>query len=544
MAKSLDSFSALHSRRWLGWGVVFLGGLALISAGLAWVSSGFASLAGWGAFALAGLVSAALVGAAWALLQHEEQRSLPGWLAGLLAGAFLLRLFLGAVWFVALPVYGHGTDTERAGYVMADAHERDQAAWELGRSGESLAQAFTAYRKEDQYGGLLLLSAAVYRFAGGAEHQPLLMILISAAISSLAVPLGWAFAARGWGKKEAQLTAWGLALYPEAVLLGSSQMREALIIPLTIAAFYGLLRYFRAERWTGLAWMAGALVLCLPFSPPYVAILVGMLVLSGLFLSGSSVRGLLRRRTLWLVLGGLLVLVVAGIWLAGSQFAPESVSDPLSLARWWLKRSADWQAYLSERASGKIQALFDRTPEWTHTPVLLGYGVVQPFLPAALIAISEAPIWTLIQVWRAVGWAVLLPFLLYAPVRAFGRHGDSLSRALTLAVWLAVLTASFRGGADQWDNPRYRAAFAGLQIALAAWAWVSQRKTPDPLLRRTLVGVGVVFAWFIPWYLQRKFGFPWPVTDLFKTLGLGFASAFLLAIWDWTRPGRRAATGP
>ena len=56
---------------------------------------------------------------------------------------------------------------------MADAYERDQAAWDLGHSGKPLLKAFEGnYRKADQYGGLLFLSAVVYRFLGGTPSIP------------------------------------------------------------------------------------------------------------------------------------------------------------------------------------------------------------------------------------------------------------------------------------------------------------------------------------------------------------------------------------
>ena len=86
-----------------------------------------------------------------------------------------------------------------------------------------------------------------------------------------------------------------------------------------------------------------------------------------------------------------------------------------------------------------------------------------------------------------------------------------------------------------WDNPRYRAMFAGPAIALAAWAWVQYRLTADAWLRRALVGIALVLAWFLPWYLMRYVYLPWPVTDEIKVLGLGIASALLYCIWDWAR---------
>jgi hypothetical protein len=162
--------------------------------------------------------------------------------------------------------------------------------------------------------------------------------------------------------------------------------------------------------------------------------------------------------------------------------------------------------------------------------MLVLYGIVQPFLPAALIDVTGAPIWRLIAIWRAAGWTLLLPLLVYAPLRAL-RNGN-MERALSLGVWLVILVASFRGGGDAWDNPRYRLTFAGLQLALAAWAWAEQRRVPDPWLRRVLVGAGLVLLWFVPWYLRRYVHFTWAVVDLFKLLGLGLASAVLYWIGD------------
>jgi hypothetical protein len=48
-----------------------------------------------------------------------------------------------------------------------------------------------------------------------------------------------------------------------------------------------------------------------------------------------------------------------------------------------------------------------------------------------------------------------------------------------------------------------------------------------------LVGLGLVLAWFVPWYLRRYLHLNWPVSDLFITLGLGLASAVLYWIGDW-----------
>jgi hypothetical protein len=130
----------------------------------------------------------------------------------------------------------------------------------------------------------------------------------------------------------------------------------------------------------------------------------------------------------------------------------------------------------------------------------------------------------------------MLLFLVYAPFLAISQKSKSrLTIALCVVVWIGILVASYRSGGDLWDNPRYRATFAGLQASLAAWAWMEHKRLADPWLRRALLAAAAVLAWFLPWYLLRYYSFYWPVADFFKTLGLGFFSACLLILWDWAR---------
>ncbi|MCI0519091.1 MAG: hypothetical protein L0Z70_02410, partial [Chloroflexi bacterium] len=209
--------------------LLFTGAGALLwvacALGLTWASNRFAGLQGWLAHLGALALAAGVLALGWRLLREED---LPRWLLALLLGAALLRLGAAAFWYTALPSAGYGSPAELGGYIMADASERDRAAWELAHSEKSLLRAFEGgYRKADQYGGMLFLSALVYRLLDGGRHYALLMAAVGAAFSSLALLFTWAFSRRAWGQPAANLAAWILALYPEAVLLGSSQMREA-----------------------------------------------------------------------------------------------------------------------------------------------------------------------------------------------------------------------------------------------------------------------------------------------------------------------------
>ncbi len=529
--------TALKKLNWKA-SFIVLTALLAISLLLVLVSSHFHSTNGWGSFIGTGILAAGLLFGGWWLLRSEKP---PRWLGWLLIGAVLIRLVMGAMWFLTLPVLGHGTSAETAGYVMNDASERDQAAWKLARSNKPLWSAFQNNRISDQYGGLLFFSALIYRYLGSAVHQPLLIVVISAAFASLAVIFTWALARRAWGEKTATLAAWGLALYPEAVLLGSSQMREAFMIPLTAAAFYGLMRYRQDRSRAGLAWMFISVLLFLPLSPLFAALLTGMLALVALAVANRFVRETLRQRWTWFALGGLVLLILAGLWLALKQFTPPGMNNPFEMIGWWVRKSAGLQAYLQQHSSGWIQKVFKNTPEWLHLPLLLAYGMLQPFLPAALIAGSTAPIWPWISAWRSIGWTIVLAFVIYASLLAIRYRNKASSSAaglaltMSLVAWLSILIASFRGGADLWDNPRYRAVFASLQIALAAWAWVEYRRLGDAWLRRALISFAAILAWFLPWYLRRYTTLTWPVVDVFKTLGLGITTAFLFCVWDWVR---------
>ncbi len=532
-------------------GGVVIAMLAVLALGIAWLSAGFQGVPGFISMFLVLSLGAVILWVGWLALRHER---LPRQLAYLLIGAALLRLVVGAFWHGSLPVVGYATPAEQHGYVMADAYDRDRVAFELAQSGKPLWRAFQgSYHRADQYGGLLFLSAWLYRYVGGAEHQPLLVVAITAAFSALGVIFLWALARRAWDEGVAWIAAWGLALYPEAVLLGSSQMREAFTIPLVISAMYGLMYYWRAHARAGLVWMIVSLGLIVPFSPPAAGLLMAALGILGLALRRDllNVRGI-RSRWLWVILGVLALSILIGIWLSWKQIAPESISNPIDLIRWWLKKSAEWQAHLSERASGKIQAVFDRMPKWSHPLLLLTYGVVQPLLPAALIDVTAAAIWRGISIWRALGWTILLALLLYAPFLALSRNlaGDAaernnhrLARGLSLVVWLVILVASYRSGGDMWDNPRYRAMFAGPQIALAAWTWVRYRRTGDANLRRALTAIGLILAWFVPWYLMRYIHLPWPVSDEIKMLGLAIVTAAMYWLWDWSRPPKKPPEG-
>jgi len=143
-----------------------------------------------------------------------------GWLAlnrtarGASVFAFGLRIFIGVLLFLALPVFGYDEAPPNNGYLYLDAYERDMDAWKLASSGKSLTAAFRSEFATDQYGGLLALSAAIYRFLSPDAHRPLLILIITSFFNVFGLPFLWKGIFKRWGEKTANVAAWIYALYP------------------------------------------------------------------------------------------------------------------------------------------------------------------------------------------------------------------------------------------------------------------------------------------------------------------------------------------
>ncbi|HEX9838936.1 MAG TPA: hypothetical protein VGA72_06295 [Anaerolineales bacterium] len=450
------------------------------------------------------------------------------WIVGL---AFVLRLAGGVATYMLLPIYGYSDADDQAGYVFTDAHRRDDQAWELASSERPILDAFSSKYASDQYGGLLTLSAFVYRYLSPDTQRPLMLILLSALVAALGVPFLWRAANQAFGEKVAWASTWIFALYPDSVLLGGSAMREPYLMTFSAFALWGFVDGFhRAERseplgehsrhspaWSettpgagvhlaqvqvsGWSWLGLGLLGMLLVSP--VVALVTLIIFAGWILFTSE-RGNISWKTV-LILG---IIFVAGLFFLSSSLNRSGEFDstsPLHVINDWLRLAVKWDAYQLERESGWVQKLFDEMPEWMRLPFIAIYGTLQDVLPAALIVPTEF-IWKVIYVARSLGWYLLLPMLVLAFVAAAGERSGKLRNLwmwLSLLVWIWILLAALRAGGDKWDNPRYRTILFLWQSIVAGYVWVWWRETRSFWFRRVLACEVVFLLVFTQWYGSR-----------------------------------------
>ena len=462
--------------------------------------------------------------------------------------AFLLRLWVGAALTQLLPVVGYPDSQEhQAGYTFTDAYMRDRQAWELANTGEPLHTTFSGQYSGDQYGGMLALEAWLYRSLSLDFHRQTLVVTLTAGVAALGVIFIWKASQIWRGRLLANLAAWILALYPESVLLGSSQMREAFVISAVAITIYSLMRMLekpdtgkRSFGWLG--YLAVGMAILALFQPPMLIISLGLLF--GFWLLDTR-NGLYRKQPHAIGVAVLFVcLLVIALIVAASILAnlPSlQSSGTLGIFGDWLAHNFAFQTYLTERSSGMFQKLLESLGEqWTWLLVMV-YGIAQPVLPALVGDPSAAPIMRWIGFLRAAGWYALAPFLVYGALASLrARREDRRVQLvfLSLAVWAWAIIAAFNGGADQWDTPRYRTLLLAWQALLAAWAWDWARLKQDAWLGRWLMVEAVFVGMFTEWYASRYFP-SLPHVDIFATIAITLLLSVLILIVGWVKDRRK-----
>jgi len=393
------------------------------------------------------------------------------------------------------------------------------------------------------------LSALVYRYLSIGAHRPFLILILTAAAGALGVLWLWK-GVRQWyeasdgtdaGKVPAfaLCAAWIFALYPENVLLGSSQMREPFVTALIALAFYGFtLIYHHRRAWLVVLGLAAFLLFLFqsPVALAAMVVLIGMLIL-------QPGRRLSWKALTWIgalaLVGGIIVFIT---WKAYPGLRGMDQQDVFST---WLQKNFHLQTYMLERVSGYSQKLIKQLGDNFNARILFvsAYGIAQPVLPAALVVPAGAPIWQVIGIFRAAGWYLMLPFLVYGLAAAlFTRDPDHrLQRLwLNLVVWCWILIAAINAGADQWDNPRYRTIFIAWMAILAAWTWVWRGR--DAWFWRLLGVEGIFLLIANEWYVSRYVGI-FKILDFWVMLAITLIAGALIFLgsWAWDRWKRKKA---
>ena len=495
--------------------------IAAISLGLGaliqWILPAGNFWIGFSSFTLVLFLMGAILYLAWQWAGGEKM------LAWIIFITLFLRLVYGVFLAWGLPRFGYPEPPQQAGFVFEDAYRRDRASYALSQSDEPVSAAFRNEFAGDQYGGLMALSATVYRYLSPDAHRPILITLLSAGAMALSVAILYAGLRGQFDKKIALMAGWIFALYPEGILLGSSQMREPFLI-----LFFTLL-IWSATRWMdrdkpelgGLMFVIGSFTLVL-LSSRVALLIIGMVILWVWIIESPKIKQRWIKYAGWIIIG---LGMVGAYWIIR-----DLVIDALH-----------WDTLQTVARSGRIQFQLSALPEWLHFPFVFTYGLLQPVLPAAIAAPAPA-IWWSLAIFRGLGWYILLPFLVYALFRSWRLEPSNRKRwlvVLILLAWIWVFISSARAGGDQWDNPRYRTIFLPFMVTAASWAFHYWRQQKDRWLGRALVIEVIFLVFFTQWYLSRYFHF-FPRLNFFVMILVIFALSLGVIVGGIIRDRRKA----
>ncbi len=311
------------------------------------------------------------------------------------------------------------------------------------------------------------------------------------------------------------------ALYPEAVVIGSSHLQQGYLAMLLgfmlwgmSAVFVGGGRHaaaggpplFPITRRGGLilAFAALGLMVCISYQ---FGILAGaILLLAAVWMAEWRTTS---GRILLGVLAGIVIALPVLHFLAEAEIIPDSLN--VWLIQWKFLFGQAWTEFdrmLAAPGTDLFESLMVRMPRQIAFVVAGLYGLLQPVLPAAIgyrnVEQAGGGIWQLLGLLRAAGWYLLLPLLLYG---ALSSLREIVARRFVtfagLLFWFVAAIASYRALGDQWDNPRYRLFVLAPMALVAAWGYWRWRETRSPWLARIVLPFGVACIAMTAWYIVR-----------------------------------------
>lgn len=456
---------------------------------------------------------------AFALIAFTNRLLLPGERGSVASKFAWLALALRLSFLIIVPVamllWGYPSDRDLGGSVELDAADATHTAWL--RSTESTPLLSNWQKGDgDNTGGLTVIGVAMFRLFSPDMERSLLLGVLAAALTSLTVVVTFRLADILFDRKVARWAALLVAIYPEAILIGTGHQQQgylALLLGVEFLAIAALMAgrppaeisFPRPGKKTAWFLLAGSLALLVFISKPFVL----LACLCGLFLAVWLSDP--RRKIGKLFWGGAAAVVVVLIVLRLLD-ALDIVSgkmDPLLLGHQYLFGYA-WSEFDKLVAAGsgdmfqKIYMTMERPVAFV---VAAFYGLLQPVLPAAIGYRNEAgggAFWICLGIFRGLGWYMILPIAFYGTLKSLGGlFRRKIETSMAIIFWIVAFVGSYRALGDNWDNPRYR-LFALIPLALlAAWGWVQARETSDPWLARIILPFAVAVIGLTVWYLIR-----------------------------------------
>jgi hypothetical protein len=477
---------------------------------------------GPGGWALTGWLGLGACGGVGGLLLYWAWRWAGGGrgLAWMVITALALRLVIGVFLSLSLPTLGYDTPEAQAGYLFPDAYSRDTESWELAQSGQPIWTAFQDQFISDQYGGLLAISAVAYRWLSPDIQRPFLIMLLAALVSAMAIPFLWKAISPRWGGRTAAISGWIVAIYPEALFLDCTAMREPFLLLFSCMAFEALIAWRNTRRHSlinGLVALVGLMM---------VSWRVGVTVLGFLMVWAWLDYIIAGRKRIWQITGWL-VIAAAAVAMAVLSYA-------------WFIEAAGWDSVLQLRSSGWFQGIIEQFGDRWRIPMATAYGLLQPILPGAIFDDAQ-PLAHIVTTLRSIGWYAIAPLLVYAGLRVWRSQPANERRIIIWvlifsAIW--ILVSSLRAGGDIWDNPRYRTIWLPWLAFLAGWVVDQHAQDPNLWLGRIFIIEGIFLIAFSNFYLWRinispiRLGF-------FATISIIAAGTAIVIVWglisDWRK---------
>ncbi len=221
-------------------------------------------------------------------------------------------------------------------------------------------------------------------------------------------------------------------------------MREPFLLTFIAIALWGLAQWVHDRDQGGWIWIGIGMAGMLLVSPAIA--LVALVLLGGwLWVRGE------HRRLPWPVIAGAVGIVLCGVlFLAWSVSRQQdfSAGSPVGVILNWFRGSVKWVIYQLESGSGQVQNVFSKMNPLAQFLFVVGYGIVQPVLPPAFFEPTTLT-WHIIAVFRAFGWYLVLPLLLYAPMAAWRSKEVGQRRTqlwLSGFAWAWIVICAVRAG--------------------------------------------------------------------------------------------------